>query len=132
MFSLPTLDELKLFYWSLSDNTNQSCTSAVKNWASAVSTTESTSQAAPRPTSRAKTDIPSLTIGSTSAHTYTSSILSDNIKIIVKAEPASAVIFYNNGGLSDNDEIRDEERDLAINRPPKGKRRITSEVFFSP
>jgi hypothetical protein len=133
MFSLLTLDESTLFYWTLSDNNlNQKRSSAVNRWASAVPQAKSTSQVPRSTSSCAKTDVPSLTIGSSarSAYTSTPSILSNNVKIIVKAEPAPAVSVYNNGGLSDNDEIKGEERDIAIKSPPKGKRRITSEVFF--
>jgi hypothetical protein len=32
------------------------------------------------------------------------------------------------GGLSDHDEMNGEERLAAINAPPKGKKRLTSEV----
>jgi len=36
--------------------------------------------------------------------------------------------MYYGGGLSDNDEMRGEEWEVAINSPPKGKKWITSEV----
>lgn len=129
MFPLLTLDESTLFYWTLSDasHNNQKHFSAINKWASAITSTKSTSQA-PRSTS-SRADIPSLTIGP-STRSYAPSILSDNVKIIVKADPAPELSIYNNGGLSDNDEIKGEERDFAIKSPPKGKRRITSEVFF--
>ena len=35
---------------------------------------------------------------------------------------------YDDGGLLDNDETRGEEWEVAINSPPKGKKRVTSEV----
>jgi hypothetical protein len=36
--------------------------------------------------------------------------------------------IYSDGGLSDADEIKGEEREAAIRSPPKGKNRVTSEV----
>ena len=141
MFPLLTLDESTLFYWSLSDASHkkQKHISAINKWASAIPGTKSMTQA-PKSTSssRPKTDIPSLTSG-TSGRSYAPSVLSDNVKIIshqssdvvkVKAEQAPVLSIYNNSGLSDNDKIKGEEREVAIKSPPKGKRRITSEVFF--
>ena len=74
-----------------------------------------------------------------SGHSFAPSVLSNHVKIIshhssdtvkVKEERAPALSLYNNGGLSDNDEIKGEEREVAIKSPPKGKRRMNSEVFF--
>lgn len=134
MFPLLTLDESTLFYWTLSDishNTEQKNSSAIDKWAAAISNYRAASQAPRSTSSRPKTDIqvPSLTTGTSSGRSYAPSVVSNNVKIFVKAEPAQATI-YNNGGLSDNDEIRGQERDFAINSPPKGKKRITSEVLF--
>jgi hypothetical protein len=128
MIPLLTLDESTLFYWTISDasHNNQKHFSAINKWATAIASTKSTSQA---PSTSSRANIPPLTIGP-STRSYAPSILSDNVKIIVKADPAPALSIYNNGGLSDNDEIKGEERDFAINSPPKGKRRITNEVFF--
>lgn len=148
MFPLLTLDESTLFYWTLSDASHKkrkhsSTSSAINKWATAIHTsgsTKSSSQAPKSTSSHAKTDIPSLTCG-TSSRSFAPSVLSDNVKIFshqssdvvkVKAECAPALSIYNNGGLSDNDEMRGEEREVAIKSPPKGKKRITSEVFFSP
>jgi hypothetical protein len=138
MFSLLTLDESTLFYWTLSDASRKKRKhiSAINKWASAIPA-KSTSQVSKSTSSRAKSDIPSLT-GGASSRSSAPSVLSDNIRIIshqssdlvkVKAEPALSL--YHDGGLSDHDEIRGEEREVAINSPPKGKRRITSEVKFS-
>lgn len=137
MFSLLTLDESTLFYWTLAGSDayaayHNTQKQSINKWVSAVKTYNSTLQA-PRSTSshiKIDSDIPSLTAGTSSGRSFAPSILSDNVKIIVKAEPASALSMYNNGGLSDNDEIKGEERDYAINSPPKGKKRINSEVFF--
>jgi hypothetical protein len=47
----------------------------------------------------------------------------------VKAEMVPDKIeIYSDGGLSDADEIKGEEREAAIRSPPKGKNRVTSEV----
>jgi hypothetical protein len=153
-FPLLTLDESTLFYWTLSNSDaphKRQKLSAINKWASAISRTagtqaESSMPRAPKSrlsstSGRAKTDIPSLALASSTSHrSYAPSVLSNDVKIIsrqssnvakVKAEHAPALSVYNNGGLSDNDEIKGEEREVAINSPPKGKRRITSEVFFS-
>ncbi|KAM6503850.1 hypothetical protein JOM56_000793 [Amanita muscaria] len=114
--------------------------SAVNEWASAIprnasKITSSTSQASKLTTSsRAKYNIPPLTTGS--SRSSAPSVLSDKVKVIshqssdliqVKAEPAPNALNDYDGGLSDSDEIRGEEREAAINSPPKGKKRITSE-----
>ena len=137
MFPLLTLDESTLFYWTLSNESHekQKHMSAINKWALAVPAKKPTSQRAP-------TTAPSLTFGS-SGRTYAPSVLSDNVKIIthqssdvakarVKAEPQAvpALSLHNNGGLSDNDEIKGEEWVAAHNSPPKGKKRLDSEVFF--
>lgn len=113
----------------------------------AIPTTKATKYTPKTSTStgnRAKLYIPSIQVMSgtgvtTSGRSYAPSVLSNNVKIIghqssdlaeVKAEPAPAVSIRYNGGLSDNDEMSGEERDVAINSPPKGKKRITSEVVF--
>jgi hypothetical protein len=127
-----TLDNSTLFYWNLSDsvpreNLKRKHLSAIDEWASAIPTNV--------PKSKLNSSIfhtksvPSLTNGSSAP-----SVLSDEVKIIsrqpnkVKAEPVYHRDEYN-GGLSDNDEIKGEEREVAINSPPKGKRRVTSKVF---
>jgi len=145
MSPLLTLDELTLFYWTLSDlsHKKRKHDSAIDEWNSAIPANlkaTNTGSTAPKSTSsRARSDIPSLTSGATSSRSYAPSVLSDNVKIIsrqssdlvkVKAEPALAESIYYNGSLSDNDEMRGEERDVAVNSPPKGKKRITSEVTF--
>jgi hypothetical protein len=133
--TLDSDDESTLFYWTLSNSVRKQ-----KDWASAVSTLkpESALQAS-KPTSSNRPSKSSLTndLG-TSSRRSAPSVLSDNVKIIsrqpdvakvrVKTEPLSNP--YQDGGLSDNDEIMGEERDFAIKSPPKGKKRVTSEVFF--
>ena len=147
MFPLLTLDESTLFYWTRSDasSTKRKRSSVIKEWVSAVPTncrTKSRSQVLNSTSSTANTDIPLLTCG-TSDRSYAPSVLSNNIKIFshqsrasdigkVKAEPQAvpALSIYNDGGLSDNDEIKGEEQQVAINSPPKGKRQLTSKVFY--
>jgi hypothetical protein len=145
MFPWLTLDESTLFYWTLSDASHKKRKhiSAISEWAleiPAKSTTSHASGSKSTTSGRSKTVIPSLTHGtSASGRSYAPSVLSDDVKIIshpssilvkVKNEPAPALSLLNNGGLSDNDEIKGEEREFAVNSPPKGKKRITSEVLF--
>jgi hypothetical protein len=129
MFSLLTLDQSTLFYWTLSDKKRQHA-SSIKKWALDVPATV-------KPTSKAPSnaDIPQLTNGTSCSSAP--SVLTDHVKIIshraldpvkVKAEPSPTFSSYNEGGLSDNEEMRGEEREAAINSPPKGKKRVTSEV----
>jgi hypothetical protein len=147
MYPLLTLDESTLFYWTLtgSDISHTKQKHAINKWASAVDNwgipgTKFASRGPKSTSSRSKTatDIPSLTSGP-SGRSYAPSVLSDEVKIVshhssdtvkVKPEHAPALSLYHNGGLSDNDEIKGEEREVAIKSPPKGKRRMTSEVFL--
>jgi hypothetical protein len=135
MLSLLTLDQSTLFYWTLSDTTPKmrKYASAIKEWALAVPTTAKPTSKAP--SSVAKSNIPSLKSGT--SRSSAPSVLTDNVKIIsrqpsdsvkVKAELAPTLSLSIDGGLSDNDEMRGEEREAAINSPPKGKKRVTSEV----
>lgn len=146
MSVLLTLDDSTLFYWTLDSDTShekEKKISAVSKWASTISTLAHTAGGHTKSTmsnsSRAKSGVPSLTSGTSTGRSYAPSVLSDNVKIItqqlpdvvkVEDEPAPALSLYNNGGLSDNDEMRGEEREVAVRSPPKGKRRITSEVFL--
>ena len=68
---------------------------------------------------------------SSASHLSAPSVLTNNVKIIscqvsdsvkVKEELAPALSLFDNGGLSDNDEMRGEEWEAAINSPPKGKK----------
>jgi hypothetical protein len=133
MFPLLTLDRVTLHYWTLSDGSynKQKHSSAIKAWASAVPNGNPTSRA-PKSVSSC---VPSLTSGASCSSVP--SVLTDKVKIIshqpsdlvnVKAEPAPVLSLLDDGGLSDNDEMRGEEREAAINSPPKGKKRATNEV----
>ena len=151
MIPFLTLDESTLSYWSLAgSNTSHTkqkhainkWASDVDNWGSAVpGSTKFTLQGPKSSHSKTVTNIPSLTSGPSQAsgRSFAPSILSNNVKIVshhssdtvkVNEEHAPAITICNNGGLSDNDEIRGEEREVAIKSPPKGKGRKTSEVFF--
>jgi hypothetical protein len=136
MFPLLTLDESTLFYRTLSDapHKKRKHVSAINKWASAIPMNNSTRSTTQAPNSASS-------ISSRTAYYATPSVLSNNVKIFshghtssdlgnVEAEPAPALSLYNDGGLSDHDEIGGEERKVAINSPPKGKRQLTSEVFF--
>lgn len=134
MVPLLTLDHSTLFYWTLSETSHdkQKRSSAIKAWASAVPNSNLTSRATKSVTSH----VPSLTTGA--SRSSAPSVLSDNVKIIthraselvkVKSELLPTTLSLNDdGGLSDNDERRGEEREVAINSPPKGKKKLTSKV----
>ena len=140
MFSLLTLDRSTLFYRTLSDIPPKRGL-AIKEWASAISNHPgSSSSQGPKSTSSRPKSIPSLTGASSRS---TASILTDNIKVIshqnservkVKVElqgQADVIsLLSDEGGLSDCDELAGKEREIAINSPPKGKKRITSEVTY--
>lgn len=126
MFPFLTLDQSTLFYWTLSDISQKKRSSTIINeWASAI----------PRHAKLATKSIPSLTSRSSAP-----SSLTKNVNIIrhqldavkVTAESASNAVPFDQsesmGGLSDNDEMKGEERVAAINSPPKGKKRVTSSV----
>lgn len=148
--SLLTLDHLTLFYRSLSDPSlghidEKQKHDGVKKWCSAIRTkvgvgSKLTSQASSSITTgsraSARSSTPSLvaSVGRSS----TPSVLTDNVMIIsqpqssssakVKLEPAPPICLHDNGGLSDYDETRGEEREAAIISPIKGKKRVVSEV----
>ena len=134
MCSLLTLDHTTLFYWTLSGAAvnKKSHSSAIKKWASAVPHNEPPSQAH-SVASHTRITTPSLTSGA--SRSSAPSVLTDNVKIIqapdvvkVKSEPVPTVFLDDNGGLSDNNEMKGEEHEVTIKSPPKGKKRITSEV----
>jgi hypothetical protein len=129
-----TLDESTLFYWTLSSSykKQKNYHSAINDWASEILTVNSaggsSSFSHPNVSSSKK-----LSGGNSRL-----SVLSKNIKVIsrqpdvvkVKAERSTEPGLHDqDGGLSDNDEIMGNEREVAINSPPKGKKRVTSEVF---
>jgi hypothetical protein len=145
--SLLTLDHSTLFYWTLSDASHKKWKhpSAIKEWVSEskgrTTVYASQAQASISISTRTKSaaGIPSLTSGvsRSSASVLTNNVIvscraSDSVK--VKTNPGSApgptVSIRDDGGLSDNDELRGGEQDVAINSPIKGKRHVTSEVFF--
>jgi len=132
MPSLLTLDHSTLFYWTLSDTTPTQ--NRVSQWALAVPIGNPTSRP-PSVASYARSTAPSLTSGA--SRSSAPSVITDNVKIInrestsVKVKTEIPTISLNdNGGLSDNDELMGEEREVAIKSPPKGKKRVTSEVGY--
>jgi hypothetical protein len=140
MFSFLTLDQSTLFYWTLSDVPPKRV-SAINDWASAIPTHSKSTFQGPKSTSgstsRTKA-IPSLTASGGPSRSSATSILTDNIRVFshpsadqvkIKAEQQAEVISLSDeGGLSDSNELGGNERELAINSPIKGKKRITSEV----
>jgi hypothetical protein len=143
MPSFLTLDQSTLFYWTLSDSSlnKKRKISAIDEWVSAsaipgnVPASRAPSEVTATTFSRPRSVIPSLTNGS--SRLSAPSVLTNNITIVshraplakVKAEMVPDEIeIYSDGGLSDADEIKGEEREAAIRSPPKGKNRVTSEV----
>lgn len=132
-----TLDHSTLFYHTLSDAlpNKRKRDEAIQQWSSDIPTgNKPVSRTINSVISRARSTTPSLA-GNTSRSS--ASILTDNIKIIshktskmakVKPNPMSSVEIYDNGGLSDNDEMRGEERQAAFASPLKGKEQATSNV----
>jgi hypothetical protein len=140
MFSFLTLDQSTLFYRTLSDVPPKRG-SVINEWASSIPNRSKSTLQGPKSTSSRTKSIPSLIGGS--SRSSANSVLTDNIKVIshqssdqarvkvkVKTESqAEAVLSLSDqGGLSDCDELGGKERETAINSPPKGKKRITSEV----
>ena len=147
MFPFLTLDKSTLFYWTLSNASSkkQKHISAINEWTLAIPTNtsmKSTSQGPKSSSSCTKYNIASLINGV--SHSSASSVLSNNVKIIHQASnatkskskpvPDASLSIHWDGGLLNNEEIRGNEWEVAINSPPKGKRHITSQVnifFFS-
>jgi len=144
MPSFLTLDESTLFYWTLSDSyldKKRKHSSVISEWASTIPSNAKPPSQAPShviatTSSRPKSIVPSLTSGS--SRSSAPSVLTNNVRIVshgallnsakVKAEPTPDITIFSDGGLSDADEIKGEEREAAIKSPPKGKKRVTSEV----
>lgn len=125
-FLMLTLDHSTLFYWTLSSETSHKrkrC-STIKAWASAVNPNSRVTTSSSK---SASSHVPSLTGASRSS---VPSVLTKDVKIIshpsslkVKSEPGVTLSLNDRtGGLSDNDETRGDEREAAINSPPKGKK----------
>ncbi len=139
MFPFLTLDRCTLFYWTLSSETlhKKQKHSAVNEWASQIYNAKPAFRPTSRSTSsRAKSNIPSLTGDTARLSTSASSVLTKNVKItshqpldLAKAEPPPDLVSDVHGGLSDNDETKGEEHMAAINSPLKGKKPVNSEVL---
>ena len=143
--SLLTLDETTLFYWTLSDlslSKKRKHCETINDWAAGVPDNAApTSRGAPSrtttTTARFKSGVPSLTTGTSRSRSSVPSVRTHDVKNVsrrsvtsgeVKAKPRELIAVMSDAGLSDNDEINGEERLVAINSPPKGKRRVTSDV----
>ncbi|KAH8980169.1 hypothetical protein EDB86DRAFT_3088138 [Lactarius hatsudake] len=63
------------------------------------------------------------------------SVLTNNVKVISRVAPPLAEVqaepndtgVNSDAGLSDNDEMNGNEREAAVNSPPKGRRHVTSD-----
>jgi hypothetical protein len=143
MNTLLTLDQSTLFYWTLSDSSKKRKHTDVIEWAAGIPSNAKLTHAASHIVAHSHTtasrSIPTLTAGT--SRSSAPSVLTDSVKIIshsmtdsakIKTESAPEITIMSDGGLSDNDEINGEERLAAVNSPPKGRKRVTSEVslFF--
>ena len=143
--SLLTLDRSTLFYWGLSDSyleKGEKNTSALGAWAASIpSGAKPASQAPSRVTTststRPKSIVPALTSGS--SRLSARSVLTDEITIVhhpsrgggaQSAAEQPNITVDSDGGLSDANEIKGEEREAAVRSPPKGKKRVNNEVSF--
>jgi hypothetical protein len=139
-----TLDHSTLFYWNLTSNPQASSanqiSSSVNSWAKTVPAnakppSHAPSHAAPTNTGRTMITVPPLT--NASSRSTGRSVLTNTITITGKRAPSVRVkpdpdsIDFHDGALSDHDEIMGQERDAAMLSPPKGKKRLNSEVSLS-
>jgi hypothetical protein len=127
-----TLDATTLFYFSLSDATAKDKHSGlISEWAAKV---PRNAKLANKAISGRSTSTPSLTTGVThsSRAPSTRSALTNNVKISTQLDDEDEVeilqVDNGLGGLSDKDETRGKEYEVAVWSPPKGKRRVTSSV----
>ena len=120
-----TLDSTTLYYYFLSDSTSNGkkfFSAGINDWAASIPSNA-------KPTNKRSTgtsSVPPLTNAST--RSTASSVLSKNVKITTKVEPADIGIQIIDGTLSDEDETMGFEREAAVMSPPKGKKRATSAV----
>jgi hypothetical protein len=124
-----TLDTTTLFYFSLSDAAAKDKHSGlISEWAAKVPRNAKSSNKA---ISGRSTSTPSLTttgVTHSSRAPSTRSALTNNVKISTQLDDEDEVEILDNGGLSDKDETRGKEYEVAVQSPPKGKKRVTSSV----
>jgi hypothetical protein len=126
-----TLDSTTLYYYFLSDSTSNGkkyFSAGINDWAASIpSNAKPTNKRSTSTMTRGGTSsVPPLTNAST--RSSASSVLSKNVKITTKVEPANIGIQIIDGALSDEDETMGFEREAAVMSPPKGKKRATSAV----
>ena len=139
--SLLTLDQSTLFYRTLSNfytGNNRDPSDGIREWRLAVPKSKPISQVANSLTRHARPRSTTPSVMSGAGRSSAPSVLTGNVTIITECQPsglakvnpklASTTGFNENGGLSDNDEIKGAEREAALASPLKGKRRITSKV----
>jgi len=139
IMSLLTLDETTLFYYFLSDSKNKYAdfSAGINHWAATIpKNSKPASKVASAAGSRSIASIysgPPLTDATT--RSSGTSALSKNIKVSrdipVKIESHDTFIQVAEGGLEDDDENADLEREAAIKSPLKGKKRVSSSVSFN-
>jgi len=117
-----TLSQPTLYYMNLSRDMTQKNSGIIKDWAATVSKFSS------KPTSTAGS---SRTLGSIARSSTTQLTSQPSTASTKKAiEPAFQPALSDNesNGLSDHDETIGNERDAALNSPPKNGARATSSV----
>jgi hypothetical protein len=141
MSSFLTLDQSTLFYWELSDSylSKEGEDSSINKWASEIPSDArpALTRVTASTSSNPKSTIPPLTSGSSHSSAPSWATFANNISIIShgasklgkgKAKPPPAMTRLSDGGLSDADETKGEERDAAMRSPPKGRKQVTNEV----
>jgi len=103
---------------------------AIRAWSLTVSNSNPTLQGVNSVTGHARSATPSLMNSAGNVKTLSQRRTSKSAKVKPKPKPAppTGICVRDDGGLSDYDETRGEEREAAINSLPKGKKRVTSEV----
>ena len=102
--------------------------SAINEWASAIPSRSRSTLQGPKSTSSRTKSIPSLTGGASRYIKVISHHSSDQVAKVESQANLPSFQVSDDGGLSDSNELNGKEREMAIKSPPKGKKRITSEV----
>ena len=132
--SLLTLDHSTLFYWTLSNPSagdKRKRNDAINEWNAAVPNIKPTSGLRAARTSRGRSESAAPSRMSGAGRSSIPSVLTESVKIVnrsrtpalaeVKPEPTAEMCLHDEGGLSDYDEMRGDEREDAVASPIKGK-----------
>jgi hypothetical protein len=135
---LLTLDESTLFYFSARgiNNNNKGLSGIIKNWSATITNCAPLSKASSQASSNRRISSAAQVL---STRLTTKSMLSDSVAISTNQkhnpqtshslDDVSPDITSNHlGGLSDEDNMENDEREAALSSPIKGKGRVTSSV----